>query len=103
LRSGIAGTALALLLALGTAQPASAQSVQGAVRQASNAPAAYAIVTFNQNGQEKARAITDADGNYYVRKLTAGRYDVRILSKSSVDSQSATVAATGGTFNFRMK
>ena len=80
---------------------ASAQSVRGSVGRASGGPVPYAIVTFSQNGQEKARAITDADGNYYIRQVAPGRYDVVVMSRAGNTKQVASIPSAGATLNFR--
>jgi hypothetical protein len=82
---------------------AGAQSVRGSVERASGGPAPYAIVVFSQNGQEKARAITDSAGSYYVRQVAPGKYDVTVMSRAGNTSQVATVPASGATLNLRTK
>jgi hypothetical protein len=92
------------LLALGwISADASAQSVRGTVERASGGGAPYAIVVFSQNGQEKARAITDAAGNYYVRQVAPGKYDVTVMSRAGNASQAVTVPASGATLDLRIR
>jgi hypothetical protein len=91
------------LLALGWISAASAQSVRGTVERASGGGAPYAIVVFSQNGQEKARAITDAAGNYYVRQVAPGKYDVTVMSRAGNASQAVTVPASGATLDLRIR
>jgi hypothetical protein len=87
---------------LAFAGAAGAQAVRGTVHVASgNAPAAYAIVVFSQGGAEKARAITDANGFYYVRNLPAGAYDVKVLRQNRERTSQVQVPSAGGTFDFR--
>jgi hypothetical protein len=82
---------------------ASAQSVRGHVERASGGPASYAIVALSQNGQEKARAITDADGNFYIRQVAPGKYDVVVMSRAGNTTQVANVPSSGATLNLRTR
>ena len=95
--------ACALVALLGVAADASAQSVRGNVERTSGGPAPYVIVVFAQNGQEKARAITDSAGNYYIRQVQPGTYQVTINSRGGNTSQTANVPSAGATLNFRTK
>ena len=105
-REGWKARVARLLLLAGlslAASGASAQSVRGNVERSSGGPASYAIVAFSQNGQEKARAITDVDGNYYVRQLAPGKYDVTVMSRAGNTTQAASVPASGATLNLRTR
>jgi hypothetical protein len=82
---------------------ATAQTVRGSVQRESGGPASYAIVVFSQNGQERARAITDSAGTYYIRQVTPGRYDVTVMSRAGNTTQPVTVPASGATVNLRTK
>ena len=95
--------AFALVALLWAATDASAQSVRGNVERAAGGPAPYVIVVFAQNGQEKARAITDSAGSYYIRQVAPGAYDVTVMSKGGNTSQKANVPAAGATLNFKTK
>jgi carboxypeptidase family protein len=95
--------ALSLAAGLTFTGAAGAQVVRGTVRmERGNAPAAHVIVTFSQAGREKARAITDPSGFYYIRALAAGAYDVKILRPNGVEVREARIAPAGGTVNFRI-
>lgn len=100
-RAGVRACALAAFLFVSAG--ASAQTVRGSVERAAGGPAPYAIVVFSQNGQEKARAITDSAGNYYIRQVAPGKYDVTVMSRAGNTSQAASVPASGGTLNLRTK
>jgi protocatechuate 3,4-dioxygenase beta subunit len=82
---------------------AHAQTVRGSVERAAGGPAPYAIVVFSQNGQEKARAITDSAGDYYIRQVAPGRYEVTVMSRAGNTSQAVNVPASGATVNLRTK
>ena len=73
------------------------------MERADGGPAPYAIVVFAQNGQEKARAITDSAGNYYIRQVAPGRYEVTVMSRVGSASQAINVPASGATVNLRTK
>jgi hypothetical protein len=95
--------ACALVAFLWMAADANAQTVRGSVERAAGGPAPYAIVVFAQNGQEKARAITDSAGNYYIRQVAPGRYEVTVMSRAGNASQTVNVPASGTTLNLRTK
>lgn len=95
--------ACTLAAVLWIAADANAQTVRGSVERAGGGPAPYAIVVFSQNGQERARAITDSAGSYYIRQVPPGKYDVTVMSRAGNTSQAVTVPASGATVNLRTK
>jgi len=97
------GFALGGMLFFAFASAVAAQTVRGKVRlDPRGEPARHVIVVFVQQGAEKARAITDARGFYYVPNLSPGNYDVRLLRQNTVQTRNARVPAAGGTFDFRI-
>ena len=92
------------LLSLALICVAHAQSVRGTVRLANSAAAAYSIVLFLQNGQERARVITDSVGNYYVERLRPGTYEAQVLRGGRVvSSRTVQVPASGVTIDLRVQ
>src|SRR5690606_24256350 len=75
---------LFVLLFVSMAGTAFAQSgeIKGTVLDDNNEPVIGAIVQVLQGGISKGGAATDFDGNYSVKPLAAGRYDVRISYSS---------------------
>jgi outer membrane receptor protein involved in Fe transport len=75
---------LFLLLFLGVAGTAMAQSggVVGKVLDEKKEPILGAIVEVSQGGITKGGNATDEDGNYIVKPLSPGRYDVKIMYSS---------------------
>lgn len=75
---------LFVLLFVGMAGTAFAQSgeIKGTVLDDNNEPVIGAIVQVLQGGISRGGAATDFDGNYSVKPLAAGRYDVRISYSS---------------------
>jgi hypothetical protein len=95
--------AMGALLFFTLASVSEAQVIRGNVRlRSTSAPGAYAIVIFSQGGSERARTITDSDGNYYVR-VPVGAYDVKILRQGkTANLDRVQVSASGETFDFRV-
>ena len=97
------GFALGGMLFFIFAGAVAAQTVRGKVRlDPHGEPARHVIVVFAQQGAEKARVITDAQGFYYVPKLSPGAYDVKLMRQNIVQTRNAQVPAAGGTFDFRI-
>jgi hypothetical protein len=77
-----------------------ATSIKGKITQ-QGAVATKALVIFNSNGVEKARAITGDDGLYYVPNLPDGTYNVKIVYREITKDYPA-IAVPGGKYDFEL-
>lgn len=55
-------------------------SIQGTVVDSKNEPLINAVIEAVQGGISKGGAVTDFDGNFVIKPLAAGRYDLKVRS-----------------------
>lgn len=92
---------LFLLLLLGVTGNAFAQvgELYGTILDATKQPATGAIITVEQGGINKGGAPADIDGNFSIKPLQAGRYDVKVqyAGHQTVTTQGVVINADHAT------
>jgi hypothetical protein len=97
---------LFILMLLGTASTAFGQNgeIYGTVTDETNMPFGGVIVKVTQGGLTKGNAVTDDDGTYSVKPLTAGTYDIEFKTMSYATKRVESVIVTsGGSTKVKMK
>ncbi|XZF13111.1 alpha-2-macroglobulin family protein [Chitinophagaceae bacterium MMS25-I14] len=59
--------------------PVGTNELYGTVLDAQRQPAINAVITTEQSGIIKGAAVTDIDGNYSIRPLAGGKYNVKVV------------------------
>lgn len=72
-----------------------ASGIKGTVKDKRGNPIVSVVVVATQGGVRKGRDLTDFDGNYTIRSLTAGRYDVKFSYFGNDETQTGVTVEPG--------